>query len=144
MAIMLTVDQIPAFWEAIKFASVNADQVEEEFRGKYFNRLLYQLLSGKAQCFVELSSDRRLRAVAITKVMTDEIRDESTLLISCLYAFEKRDKSTWSNDLKALYQFAKRSDCRTITCWATNEGVVELAEYVGMKQRFKSFIMEVI
>ena len=144
MAIMLTVDQIPAFWEAIKFASANADQVEEEFRGKYFNRLLYQLLSGKAQCFVELSSDRRLRAMAITKVMTDEIRDESTLLVSCLYAFEKRDKSIWSDDMKALYQFAKKSNCRTITCWATNEKIVELCKYVGMNQRFESFVMEVI
>jgi hypothetical protein len=144
MAIMLTVDQIPAFWEAIKFASINVDQVEEEFRGKYFNRLLYQLLSGKAQCFVELNSDRKLRAVAITKVMTDEIRDESTLLISCVYAFEKRDKSTWDNDMKALYQFAKRSNCKIITCWAATEKVAELVEQLGMKERFKSFIMEVI
>jgi len=144
MALMLTQDQIPAFWEAIKYASINADQVEEEFRGKYLSRLLYQLLSGKAQCFVELDKDRKLQALAVTKIIVDEIRDESSLLISCLYAFDKREEDTWKDDMETVYQFAKRSKCKIITCWATNERVTELCELVGMKRRFESYTMEVI
>lgn len=144
MAIMLTLDQIPAFWEAIKFASVNADQVKEEFRGKYFNRLLYQLLSGKAQCFVELNDDRMLRALAVTKIMVDETRDESSLLIACVYSFEKRDTSSWISDMNDIYKFAKKNNCKMITSWTTNDKAAQLCESIGMKQRFKSFIMEVI
>ena len=143
MAIMLTVDQIPAFWEAIKYASVIEDRVQERFRGKYFNRLLYQLLSGKAQCFVGLSNDRRLQTLAITKIVVDEIRDENTLSVVCLYAFEKRDKSTWKEDIRALHQFAVKCNCKAITTWTAHGGIIELIEYLGMKERFKSFIMEV-
>lgn len=144
MALMLTQDQIPAFWEAIKFASINADQVEEEFRGKYLNRLLYQLLSAKAQCFVELDANRKLRALAVTKIIVDEIRDESSLLICCLYSFDKRNENTWRRDMEIVYQFAKRSKCKIITCWATNEKIIQLCELVGMTHRFESYTMEVI
>ena len=140
MTIMLTPDEIPKFWEAIKFAAVNGDFVEEQYRLKYLNKLLYQLLSSKAQCFVRLSSERKLQMVGITKIMTDEVRDERTLFISSLYSFEKVDDSIWLNDFEFVKRFAKASNCKSITTWTMSERVSKICEQVGMKSRFKSYV----
>jgi hypothetical protein len=143
MAIQLTPDQIPMFWEAIKYASINADQVEKDYRERYLNRLLYQLLSGKAQCFIRLGKDRRLEAIAITKITIDEIRDEKSLFIGCLYSFKKVSTSYWKDDFESLKKLAKKNDCKFISCWIVNEKVSELAKIIGMEERFKSYILEV-
>jgi len=143
MAILLTPDQIPQLWKAIKFAAVNADHVEEEYRERYLNQLLYQLLASKAQCFVRLSPERKLQAIAVTKITVDEVRDEKSLFIMTAYSFEKVDPRFWIDDIETLRKFAKKNECKTVTAWATTDKSETLAELIGLKPRFKSYIMEV-
>jgi len=143
MAIQITPDQVPQFWEAIKYASVSADYVEEPYREKYLTKLLYRLLSGKAQCFVRIGKDRKLEAIAITEIKIDEIRDENSLFIGLAYSFKKVEKEFWIQDIESLRQFAKRENCKIITAWASNEVSEGLAEKIGLKNRLKSYVMEV-
>ena len=140
MTIMLTPDEIPRFWEAIKFSAINGDFVEKEFVQRYLNKLLYDLLSGKAQCFVRLSNKRRLQMIGITKLLVDEVRDEKTLFINSLYSFEKVDSSTWLVDFEFVKRFAKASNCKSITTWTSSEKASHLCELIGMQSRFKSYI----
>jgi len=141
MAILLTADQVPKFWEAIKFSCINADSVEVKYRSSYLTRLLYQLLSGKAQCFVRLDNKRMLQALAITKIMIDEISDKKTLFVSCLYSFTKVDVALWQNDMRFLKKFAQENDCITITCNTVSNKVAQLCESIGMGYRHKSYIL---
>ena len=141
MSVKLTSDQIPTFWGAIKFAVVNVDNVSEKYRKKYLNRLLYQLLSGKAQCFVRLDEQRQLQAIAITKILEDEITDEKSLFISCLYSFIKVDVRFWQDDIQLLKKYAEKKGCTTVTCWTVSDKVAQLCESVGMRYRMKSFSM---
>ena len=143
MPIRLLPDQIPAFWEAIKYASVNTNMVEEKYRGRYLNRLLYLLLSDKAQCFVELDDQRRLEKIMITKIVQDEITDNKTLFISALYAFRKGSEMTWLKHLDWFRDFARSRGCRTMTTWIYDEKVARICERVGMRNRIKSYVMEV-
>lgn len=143
MAIKLTSDQIPTFWEAIKFASVNADSIDKQYVGRYLNRLLYQLLSGKAQCFVRLDEHRQLQALAIAKINEDEITDEKSLFIACLYSFEKVDVRFWQDDIRLLKKYAEKKGCTTITCWTISDKVAQLCESIGMQYRMKSFSMNI-
>jgi len=142
MAIMLVPDEIPKYWEAIKFAAVNFDLVEEQYRAKYLNRLLYLLLAGKAQCFVRLSAERKLQMIGITKILTDEIRDERTLFAVGLYSFEKVPDEVWKEDVEALKGYAKMNDCKTVTTWSINKKAVYLLELVGFKRRFKAMVLD--
>lgn len=144
MAIMLVPEQIPKFWEAIKFAAVKAECVEEGYREKYLNRLLYLLLAGKAQCFVRLSAERKLQMLGLTSIQVDQIRDEKTLFAYSLYSFEKVDKQTWIADLEDLKAWAKTSGCKSITTMtlANNEKAIDLLNAVGWAKRFNHFIIE--
>lgn len=141
--ILLTPDQIPQLWETIKFAAVNAEHVESEFRDRYLNTLLYQLLSSKAQCFIRLSDERKVQAVAITRIQVDETRDEKALHVPCLYSFVKVDDETWKEDIQVLVRYAKKNGCKFMTAWATSDKISSLISMLGMRERFKSFVMEV-
>jgi len=142
MAIMLIPDEIPKYWEAIKFAAVNFDLVEEQFRARYLNRLLYLLLAGKAQCFVRLSSERKLQMLGITKIVIDEIRDERTLFAIGLYSFEKVADGVWKDDVESLKSYARANKCNTVTTWSINEKAIYLLELVGFKYRSKSMVLD--
>ena len=141
--IMLTADQIPMFWDAIKYVGVKAGYVEEEYIPRFLNRLLYLLLSGKSQCFVRLSDDRILQAVFITTLINDPLRDEKTLFISYLFSFEKVDKETWENDLGLLKKIAKGSGCKYVTTVAMNERAAGLCEKSGMELRSWNYHVEI-
>lgn len=141
MAIQLTPDQIPRFWEAIKWASVNSDYVEVEHRQTYLNHLLYLLLSGKAQCFVRLDEERKLKAIAITKVVVDEMTGKKGLLIRNVYSFQSHPTNEWIDDLNDLVKLAKKQDCSSIYAWSNNPQVERLAKSVNLKELTKSYGM---
>jgi hypothetical protein len=140
---MLTPDQIPMFWEAIKFASVNAEIVEEKYRAKFLNRLLYLLLSSKAQCFIRLSPERKLQMLGLTSIQVDPIRDEKTLFAYSLYSFEKVGNEVWIEDLKNLKDWAIASGCNSLTAWTNNEKALTLFNMLGWKKRFDLFILDI-
>lgn len=143
MAVILLPDQIPQMWEAIKYAAVSADQVEEGHRDRYLNLLLYQLLSSKAQCFVRLDSTRKLQALAVTSVVVDEMRDEKSLYVKFLYSFAKVDDEVWKQDMEVLKLYAIKNECKSIIAKTHNSKAFELVKMLGMKERHKSLIMEV-
>lgn len=143
MAIMLVPDQIPRFWEAIKFAAINAEMVEEKYRDNFLNRLLYLLLSSRAQCFVRLSEDRKLQMIGLTSIQVDPIRDEKTLFAYSLYSFEKVPGEVWIKDLENLKDWAKASGCKTLTAWTNNDKSITLFNMLGWKKRFDLFILDI-
>jgi len=142
MIIRLQPMQIPTYWEAIKYAAVNADKVEDEYVAKYTNRLLYHLLNGKAQCFIGFSNERILQRILITRIITDEVRDEKSLFINCLYSFEIVSPKVWQAEFEAVKKFARSLGCTSITSWTINERAAEISRRLGMKDRFKSFIYD--
>lgn len=143
MAIQITPEQIPVFWEAIKFASVNADHVVGENVPRYLNKLLYELLSSNAQCFVHLDNARKLQALAITKVLVDEITEERILFLKTLYSFNYRSVDAWNMDFQTLVDFARRKGCRSVVAWTNNPRVMDMARVLGFSERLKSFKVDI-
>ena len=66
--------QIVPFWEAIKFACKEADEVKKEEMSNYFNELLQALLSDKAQVFIVLDDKRILHSIAITRITFNKVQ----------------------------------------------------------------------
>lgn len=140
---MLTAEQIPQYWEVIKYAVVNVEIVEEQYREKYLNNLLYQLLAGKVQCFVRLGEGRQLEMVGLTSIQVDHIRDDRTLFCYALYSFKKVPGETWASDFVELVQWAKASKCKSITLWSNNEKAINLCKMLGIKKRLEMFILDI-
>lgn len=142
MVIKLLSAQIPAFWENIKFACKQADEVEEKDYQAYFNELLQMLLNEKAQCWVRLNEKRELQAMLITRVLLDKITDKKCLFLQCLYSFNVVDKEVWHREFLLIKAFADTEKCTRITFDSKNPKIWELAQSVGFKEHHRNFIFE--
>lgn len=140
--IRLTPDQVPRFWEAIKFSCVKADNIRKEDLPKYLNQLLHSLLSSKAQCFIRLSDNRQLQALMVTKIMADDVTGEKVLFVACLYSYEPVSGEMWKIDFEKVRQFALQQDCQGITTWTNNPRVWELCISLGFVERSRSFVAD--
>lgn len=143
MFIRITALQIPSFWDAIKFASVNAERISEGDRQRYLNNLLIDLLNDKAQCFIRFSDQKELLAVVITKLKGDELTGEMSLLIQCLYSFKGVAPDEWANDLEIVKEFAKTKKCSSIITYSGVPRVFDILNGLGFREQFRRFSMEV-
>src|SRR4030065_2714353 len=139
MVIKLLPNQVPKIWDAIKFAAANADRINEKDLPLYLNRLLAALLSEKAQCFLRLDEGRQLLAVAITRLIQDEITGEKSLFLNCLYSFKRVPAEEWRADQKVLVDFAKRQGCKKMIAFSNSEKVFKMATAHGFSERYRCF-----
>jgi hypothetical protein len=142
VAIQLTPDQVPAFWEVIKYGSAESDNIPEKYRQVYLNRLLYLLLSGQAQCFIRLDKERKLQSICITKVTVSEMTGEKALFIKNVYSFAKFPAEYWAEDFASLVDLAKKEGCKTVYGWTTNSQIASLAKLFNMKEMTRSYGIE--
>lgn len=139
MTIAITLNQIPQLWEIIKFSAVNADLIKEENLQDYLNRLLYNLLAGKYQCFVRYDEQRVVQAIAITSVLVDSVSGTKTLHINCLYSFNKVSDQTWNDDMEVLKAYALKQGCTSITANAMSDKAAHVCEAGGMTELSKVY-----
>jgi hypothetical protein len=123
--------QIVRFWDAIKFACKQVDEVKEEDYPNYFNDLLQALLSDKAQCFVVLDENRILYSIAITRIVADKIQNRKELNIQCLYSMKP-----WTDEAAKRYfaftvQFAKQVECTAVVFSSRNPRIWDMARKEG-------------
>ncbi len=144
MVIRITASQIPTLWEAIKFTAARSDRIPEKDLPLYLNRLLIALLNDKAQCFIRMDENKELLAIAITRIIQDEVTGEKTLFWNHLYSFKLVSNDQWEDDWPVIQEFAKLQGCKKITLYTTNHRVVELATSRGFVERYKCLVLEVV
>ena len=134
--------QIPMFWDAIKFACVKSDEVDEKNYSAYFNELLHALLSDKAQCFVMLDTGKILHSIAISRITTNPILGRKELLLQCVYSMHTMNTEELMRNLKVLVDLAKKEKCNAVTFNSRNPRVWEMAKLSGCKERTRNFVYE--
>jgi hypothetical protein len=139
MFIRLTPNQIPKFWDAIKFASGNVAKVSEEDEQKFFNRLLINLLSDKVSCFVALDNERRLEWIFLLRKGTNEITGESVVVIDCMYSFVRKDDEEYRKIFNLFIDFAKSNKCKNINMWTNVDRVIEISSMLGFEKKYELF-----
>jgi len=139
MIIKILSTQIPQLWEQIKFACVQADEVNKEDMPSYLNELLHALLSDKAQCWLRLGDDRTLLLLMITRILVDKITGRKSLFIQTLYSWKSVGDNEWQDDYNFVKEFAKHEQCKRISFESRNPRIWELAEVLGFKENLRSF-----
>ena len=135
--------QIPALWEVIKFACVQADEVNKEDMPLYFNELLHALLSDKAQCFLRLGDDRTLLVLLITRVLVDKITSQKSLFLQVLYSWKAVEDKEWLDDFDFIKEFAKQEQCKDISFEPRNPRVWEIAKFLGCRETHRKFVFDI-
>jgi len=143
MTIKLLASQIPQFWEAIKFAAIKADEVDEKHQQTYLNELLHALLSDKAQCFVQMDDSRMLAGLMITRITVDKITGEKSILLQALYVWQKIDSRVWTEAFGIIKEFASKEGCVYLTFTSRNPAIWERTTALGFVEKTRVFTMNV-
>ena len=143
MFVKLLPNQVVTYWKAIKFAAVKAEQVADGNKQLFLNRLLQDLLSSKAQCFVRLDDDRQIKSILITRIVLDGLTGERILFINTLYGFNYTPIEVWKEDYNDIEEFAKLNRCKKIVTWTSNSRICDIVTEIGFQERTRSFMMEV-
>ena len=143
MIIKILSKQVPLFWEAIKFATIKADEVESKDLQPYFNELLHSLLSDKAQCFVGLDDKKTLIGILITRVLVDRITEEKYLLLQSVYTWEKLEDQVWGETFDLFRQFAVKEGCKYLSYSSSNPAIWDRAEKLGFKEKTRTFSLQI-
>jgi hypothetical protein len=142
MIIRLLPNDIPKFWEAIKFASVKADEIDENDFPSYCSELLHALLNDKAQCFVRLAPDSRvLTAIMITRVMINEKKNTRYLFIQGLYSWEPVEQKEWKEDMDFIAKYAKQRECTYVSTMSRNPRAQDIIQMVGFEEETRLYKM---
>uniref|UniRef100_A0A6M3JCZ0 N-acetyltransferase domain-containing protein n=1 Tax=viral metagenome TaxID=1070528 RepID=A0A6M3JCZ0_9ZZZZ len=141
MIVRILSQQIPVFWNAIKVAATEADEVESKHLQSYLNELLHALLSDKAQCFVALDEGRVLVGLLITRVQVDKITAEKYLLLQAAYIWQKQEMSEWTAMYNAFKTFAEKEQCKYIAYSSKNPKMWGRSEALGFKEKTRTFTL---
>jgi len=143
MIIKLIPNQIPVFWEAIKFASTKADEVDNKDLQPYLNELLQSLLSSKAQCFVSLDNNRTLTGLLITRLCINKITGNNFLLLQSVYTWKILSNKEWEETYSLFKSFAEKENCKYLLFTSRNPSIWDRTELLGFKESTRAFTLNI-
>ena len=137
MIIKILAIQVPLFWEAIKYSvraveSINADNLQA-----VYTELLHALLNDKAQCFIAIDKDRKLKGLLLTRIAVDKVIGVKFIELGSLYAWEKVSDEEYLEAYNLMVLFAKKNNCKYIAGKTNSPRVMEIVAKLGFKENYK-------
>lgn len=135
--------QVHLVWDAVKFAAVSTDLVEEEFQQPYCNQLLIDLLAGNKHVFVALNSNREIIALGIVMMTMGSVTGRKRLKLSNVYAWEKTTSEDKIEFFSHIASFAKTQGCYDIETSTYNPKMQELAMKLNPASEQRQYLFTV-
>lgn len=146
MIIRIQAEQVPDFWEMIKYACVNAQHVREEDTKRFLNNLLVDLLAGDSQCFLGFERNDGVDSVtmiSVTHAIADFITKKRVLYIDCLYSFEQQKSGSLEEMMELMKKLCKKLECNKIVIYSANPTIFNVVNSLGFKESFREYSLEV-
>ncbi len=151
MIIRLTPQQISTrdlqgtytYWEIIKYGMANT-HIKDEKDIHYYNiQTLYELLSGKAQCYFMLDKETRaIKALMINRILSNKITGDLILYGEYLYAFEKSNIDVYKKLVETSLAFAKNNNCKAFEFDSANSKIWDMASNFNIAETFRNYIIK--
>jgi len=139
MLVQIHTKQIPAFWEAIKYAAIRSDDIKEEYWEYYSLELLQDLLAGKKTCFVAQEGNQIL-FIIIIEFQINKMTGMKFLNFNNLYSFQTQADESWKEVFTDLYKIAVSAECKAIIGDSDNDRIGEINLSVGALCTSKKYI----
>lgn len=133
MIIRLQANQIPHYWEVIKFCAVKADNVKSENVKEYCQELFLGLLNGRYECLISTYDNKNIARLMISYAFYDHVIQEKVYVFKTLFGFTPVGDDTWSEESKKIYDYVRRIGCTRIKFTTGNKRVKQLADQYGFK-----------
>lgn len=139
MIVRLLPEQVSKFWPIVKYAIEQSLPPVAGEGPEKMNSILSAALSGSLDVWASYkrSDDQvQLDAIVVTKLLSDNISGINSLLIYCLYGYEKISDDNWKEGFEALATFAKDNKCSRIVAYSSAPVVVEWAKRLGANTEY--------
>lgn len=140
MLIKLLPDQISNFWDIIKYGiQQSLPPVAGEGPDK-MNKIFTSLLSGKAQCWASYentNNGKRFEGIVVTRILYDDVSDTRSLLVYCLYGYDRIDNKSWRDGLKVLIKWAASRNCNRIIAYTSVPEILKLVQRLGGSTEYR-------
>jgi hypothetical protein len=139
---ILLPNQIPIFWEAIKYAYVRSGDYKEEHIPILLHILLVNLLCGNSLIAVVLDKDRQLASIVIFNIVEELITKDKSLFIEGFYSYKPASEEEWAAKIMKLVTFAKREGCKRLKGNTGNKKLHEIINKQGVIEISRCYSLE--
>ena len=146
MLTRLLPDQVSNFWDVIKYAIEESAPPIAVVNPNMLNNILMSILSNKTQCWVSYRRENEkliFEAVALTKILYDDVSDTRNLLIYCIYGYENTVEESWMSGFLAIAKFAKSQNCHQIIAYSNIPYIVQKAKKYGANTDFTFIALDI-
>lgn len=141
MFIRLLSRDIPRYWELIKLAMKQVDEVDAKQFPAYARELLVALMSDKAQAWLRVSEEREVILVCLTRILHNTQFDEDYLYVQAVYSWKREPDEIWQRDLDVLKEFARREGCTYLGHMSRNPRIWEVVKNIGFQESTRIFAL---
>jgi len=142
MFIRLLSRDIPRYWDLIKQAVKQVDEVEASKFPAYTRELLIALMSDKAQAWIRVNEQREIVLICITRIMYNNQTDEKYLYIQAVYSWKREPEEVWQRDMDVVKDFAAKEKCDYIGCMSRNPRIWDIVKRLGFFESTRVFAMK--
>lgn len=141
MFIRLLSRDIPRYWDIIKQAAKQVDEIDEKQFPAYARELLIALMSDKAQAWLRVDEQRQITLVCLTRILYNAQFDESYLYVQAVYSWKREPDEVWQRDVDILKDFAKRQGCSYLGHMSRNPRIWEIVKNIGFQESTRIFAL---
>jgi len=133
MLTKLLPEQVSKFWPIIKYSIEESLPPTVDEHPDKMNRILSSALSGITDVWAlyEKGEEIKLEAVALTKLIEDDVSGTKSLLIYCLYGYNEVKEDEWEVGLKLLFKYAKANRCSRVVAYSSVPHLINMANKFG-------------
>lgn len=140
MILRLSIEQIPALWENIKYGATMANKIQEKDVPTFARNLLVELLNDQSQGWIRFGPERLVTGTMTTRIEVDKYSGEKTLRVTSAFSYAKESNEELFDKLR---KFAKATGCVKIIAQSSNQRVHEILEEHGMKEVSRHFSCDI-
>jgi len=141
MFIRLLSKDIPRYWDAIKQAMKQVDEVDARQFPAYAREMLIALMSDKAQAWLRISAEREIVLICLTRILHNHQFDEDYLYIQGVYSWKREPEEVWQQNLDVLKEFARKEGCAYVGCMSRNPRIWEVVRQIGFQESTRIFAL---
>jgi len=134
MITRLLPEQISKHWDVIKFAIESSLPPTIDDHPDKMNRILSSALSGGITVWVSHTIENEVNnfeGIGLTKFLYDDSSGTKSMLMYCMYGFNKIADSSWPIVMDSLVKFAKSRNCSKILAYSSIPYMVQRSKELG-------------
>lgn len=133
-------EQVSAFWSIIKYAIEESLPPTVGDHKDKMNRILSSCLSGELEVWAGYDKNEdgsiRFEGIMITTFIYDVGSNTKSLLMYCVYGYDKVSSETWAQGVAATHKYAKANGCQRIVAYTDIPYMIEKAKSFGADTRY--------